>query len=190
MDVWELDGARVRQAGLAVARLGLVVNLGWNGLAKFTAGEARSIAPLVGESPLFTWALGSLGLRGVSDIIGVVELAAVALLLLGVRLWWANAAATALCAGTFLITLSFFATSVDWSKAGWNAPDAFLLKDIVLLGASIALWRPKPSGAQPHARREPSSPPAPDILEDTSSAPDRSTPQSAAGHTMGSPSGN
>ena len=116
----------------------------WFGAMKFTAYEAAAIEGLVANSPFVSWLLGIFGTQGTSNLIGTVELGIGALLALGLvnpRLGVAGAVgATA----TFLITFSFFFTTpgvFEPSVGGLGIsvlPGQFLLKDIVLLIASIA----------------------------------------------------
>ncbi|CAM3586605.1 DUF417 family protein [Tsukamurella ocularis] len=124
--------------GLHVIRAGLVINIGWNGVAKFTAEEATAIEPLVRRSPLMSWLLDAAPLRTVSSAIGVVELGVTALLAAGTTSQRANDLAVLGAAGMFVGTSSFLVTSIDYDL-GPMPPDPFILKDIVLLGAALAL---------------------------------------------------
>lgn len=124
--------------GLHVLRAGLVVNIGWNGVAKFTAEEATAIEPLVRRSPLMSWLLDVAPLRTVSSAIGVVELGVTALLVAGTASRRANDLAVLGAAGMFVGTSSFLVTSIDYDL-GAMPPDPFILKDLVLLGGTLAL---------------------------------------------------
>lgn len=135
---------RLQAAGTAVTRHGLVLVLLWIGGMKFTAYEAEGIRPFVEGSPLFAWTYPVVGVRGLSNVLGAVEIALA--LLVAARPVWPklSAAGSLLAAGMFLTTLSFLVTT----RAAWVAesggfpviavPGQFLLKDLVLLGA--ALW--------------------------------------------------
>jgi uncharacterized membrane protein YkgB len=133
---------RARAALLAtvaggVLRYGLVaLLLLWGGM-KFTALEAEAIRPLVEHSPLLSWLYSGLGVRAGSDVIGVVELCAAALLC--TRRWKPAlaAAGSLLAAGTFLVTLSFLFTTPGIFEPT-NPFGGFIMKDVILLGA--ALW--------------------------------------------------
>lgn len=125
--------------------LSLVVIFVWFGLQKFTAYEATGIAPLVSNSPLTSW-LNVLGTQGASMAIGVAELAFGLLLIAGFR-WPGSLAATYGALGscvTFLMTLSFMVTTPGvWAPSGppllSGTIGVFLVKDIVLLAASLVL---------------------------------------------------
>lgn len=131
-------------AGSGTLRYGLVLVLLWIGGMKFTAYEAEGISPFVEGSPLLAWTYPVFGKQGLSNALGVVEVAIS--LLIAARPWWPklSAAGSLLAAGMFLTTLSFLVTT----PAAWVAesggfpviavPGQFLLKDVVLLGA--ALW--------------------------------------------------
>ena len=105
---------------------------GWD-LATF---EAEGIRPLVEHHPLMSWMYPVFGIRGTSDIIGVVEL--VAALLICTRRFKPNLSAigSLIASFTFTVTLSFLITT-----PGVLAPDnpfgGFLMKDIILLGAAL-----------------------------------------------------
>lgn len=123
----------LRSGGAFILRYSLVFFLLFFGALKWTAGEARAIQPMVGNSPLLSWLYSISNVQMASEIIGVVELVIGVLILL--RRWAPRASALGSLAasGMFLVTLSFLLTTPN---AGESAP--FLLKDITLLGA--ALW--------------------------------------------------
>lgn len=141
----ELDWAKALEAaGSGTLRYGLVLVLVWIGGMKFTAYEAEGISPFVEGSPLFAWTYPVFGKQGLSNALGVVEIALA--LLIAARPWRPrlSAAGSLLAAGMFLTTLSFLVTTpAAWvaDSGGFPAiavPGQFLLKDAVLLGA--ALW--------------------------------------------------
>jgi reactive chlorine resistance protein C len=66
--------------GIAISRYGLVLVLLLIGLLKFTAAEAAGIQPLIAHSPFMSWMYAVFGVRGVSNLIGTIEIT-VALLL-------------------------------------------------------------------------------------------------------------
>ncbi len=104
------------------------------GLYKFTAVEAAAIQPLMANSPFFNWLYALLSVQGASNVIGLYEVAAAALL--AARPWSARAGfvGSAMIAFALLGTLSFLFTTPD---AGGDL-QGFLIKDIGLL--AIALW--------------------------------------------------
>jgi uncharacterized membrane protein YkgB len=137
--------AALEMAGAGVLRWGLVAILLYFGTFKFTAVEAEAIRPLVENSPFMGWLYTVLSMRGVSSLIGAVEIATA--LLLALRAWSPRLAfhGAVLAAATFAATTSFlFTTPGSWTAApGFPLPvpagaAGFVLKDVFLLGA--ALW--------------------------------------------------
>ena len=136
-------GDRLRAAGVHATRYGLVVVLLWIGGMKFTAYEAEGIKPLVANSPLMGWAYGLLSVTAFSALLGVIEIAVG--LLIALRPVWpaVSAVGSGLAAGMFATTLTFLVTTPGWEPTlgGFPAlsamPGQFVLKDVVLLGASL-----------------------------------------------------
>lgn len=86
------------------------------------------------------------GIQGASDVIGTIELATAVTLIAGALLPLASALGAAMSSVTFLITLTFFVSTpgvAEPTAGGFPAISApigqFLLKDLVLLAASINL---------------------------------------------------
>jgi uncharacterized membrane protein YkgB len=137
-------GHTVQTIGRNIAVYGLAFVFAAIGLMKFTAYEAEIIRGLVESSPFLSWVYGPFSERGVSAIIGVIEISAAILLIL--RPWsaLAGAAGAALIAVTLAVTLTFVFTAPGWepSLGGFPflsvLPGQFLIKDLPLLG--IALW--------------------------------------------------
>ncbi len=138
-------GATVQAIGALVLRYGLVIVIAWIGAMKFTGYEARGIQPLVTTSPLMGWMYHFLTVQQFSSGLGCVEIAIA--ILLAVRPWSAKLAVLggAAAVATFLTTLSFMFSAPGWeaSLGGFPALSAgtgeFVIKDLVLLGASIWL---------------------------------------------------
>ncbi len=136
-------GLTAQAIGLTLARYGLVVILGWIGAMKFTGIEAQGIQPLVAHSPLMSWMYHFLTIQQFSNGLGVVEITIAILIALRSISAWAGALGSAAAALTFLTTLTFLFSTPGWepSLGGFPALSAsvggFLIKDIVLLGASI-----------------------------------------------------
>ena len=124
---------RLRAVGAFVLRYSLVFFLLFFGALKWTAAEAKGIEPMVRHSPFFFWLYPAVGVQTGSEIIGVIELAIAALIV--VRRWLPRASAVGSIAasGMFVVTLSFILTTPNIGDGA-----AFLLKDLTLLGA--ALW--------------------------------------------------
>ena len=134
---------RLETVGRHSIRYGLVLVLLWIGGMKFTAYEAEAISGLVANSPLMSWAYQILGTRPFSAVVGIAELVIAALIAARPYSAKASALGSLLAIGMFLTTLSFmFSTpGVVEPSLGFPilsvVPGQFLLKDIVLLGASI-----------------------------------------------------
>jgi uncharacterized membrane protein YkgB len=130
--------------GAITLRYGLVVVVGWIGAMKFTAYEAAGIQPLIAESPLMSWLYAVLSMQGASNAIGVVELAAAAMIALRPLSPASCVVGSGLAVAMFLTTLTFLFSTPGWESTlgGFPAisamPGQFLLKDLVLHGA--ALW--------------------------------------------------
>jgi len=131
---------------LALLRWALVVIFLWFGGMKFTAYEAAGIAPFIEHSPIMSWLHALFGVQGASYVIGVLELSTAAALVLGARKHFFSALGAAMSSITYLITLTFFFSTPGVAEAtsgGLPAisamPGQFLLKDLVLLAASLAL---------------------------------------------------
>jgi uncharacterized membrane protein YkgB len=138
-------GDKVSRIGEHALRGTTATVLAWIGAMKFTAYEAGAIQGLVQSSPLISWIYNVLSVQGASNLIGTVEIAIAALLLIGVKFPKATLVGAGLAAFTFLLTASFLLTAPVWeaSLGGFPAlnvlPGQFLLKDIVLLSGSIFL---------------------------------------------------
>ena len=136
-------GARLESVGLHVTRYAIVAVLVWIGAMKFTAYEAGAIEPLVANSPLMSWLYAIFSVQATSNLIGVAEIAAG--VLIAVRPWSAIACAigSLMAIATFVMTLTFLFSTPGWepSLGGFPAlsvaPGQFILKDAVLLGASV-----------------------------------------------------
>lgn len=131
---------------LALLRWALVIIFIWFGGMKFTAYEAAGIAPFIEHSPIMSWLHSLFGIQGASYVIGIVELSTAAALVLGAFRPLFSALGAAMSAATYLITLTFFLSTPGVAEAmagGFPAisaaPGQFLLKDLVLLAASVSL---------------------------------------------------
>lgn len=129
----DLERVAVR-IGPQVTRYGIVFLLLLFGAMKWTAAEAHGIQPLVSHSPFWGWLYGVLGVQGTSIFFGVFEVAAA--IAIATRPWLPvlSAMGSAFCVIMFVTTLSFLFTT-----PGLLASEGagFIMKDIVLLGASI-----------------------------------------------------
>ena len=128
--------------GAFFIRYGLVLVLGWIGAMKFTAYEAEGIKTLVETSPLMSWMYKVLSLQATSNVIGVAELTAAALIAIRPLSAKLSAIGSVLAVLTFLTTLTFLFSLPGWEKSLGGFPalsgsGGFLLKDTVLLGAAL-----------------------------------------------------
>ena len=146
-DRYEFLVAEQDQKELALLRWALVIVFLWLGAMKFTAYEAAGIAPFIGHSPIMSW-LGMFGTQGQSYFVGVIELSTAVVLILGAFRPLFSALGALMSAATYLITLTFFITTpgvAEPTAGGFPAisaiPGQFLLKDAVLLAASLVLLR-------------------------------------------------
>src|SRR5687768_18096229 len=127
---------RLEAIGRGVLRYGLVALLLLWGVMKFWDFEAQAILPLLQHHPLMSWMPTVLGVRGASALIGVIELVSAGLIC--TRRWRPSLSAigSLIAAGTFVVTLSFLATTPNaFDPASPWGP--FLMKDLILLGAAI-----------------------------------------------------
>ncbi|TXH31920.1 MAG: DUF417 family protein [Rhodospirillaceae bacterium] len=130
----------------ALLRWALVIVFLWFGGMKFTGYEASGIAPFIANSPIMSWLHALFGIQGASYVIGVIELATAAALILGAVNAFFSALGAAMSCATYVITLTFFlstpgvAEPTAGSFPAISAPiGQFLLKDLVLLAASLCL---------------------------------------------------
>ena len=135
---WQLE-----RAGVIIIRYGLALALVWIGCLKFTMYEAEGIKPLAENSPLLKWMIDSLGVAGFARLLGVVEIATG--LLIACRSFQPKLSFFGSLAAivTFLVTLTFLFTTPGIIQDGHSfpflspMPGQFILKDLVLLGASV-----------------------------------------------------
>ena len=137
-------GDELERVGAVILRYGLVAILLYFGAFKFHPVEAKGIEPLVANSPLMSWLLPILGVRGVSNLLGVTEITIAVLIALRSFLPKASSLGSIIAIGMFLITLTFlFTTPGMWAHVpGFPLPlpsgsGGFLIKDVFLLGAAV-----------------------------------------------------
>jgi uncharacterized membrane protein YkgB len=128
-------------------RAAMVIEFFFFGYQKWFDYEANVLIPFISNGPLIFWLYPAFGLRGASVFLGVAEWLFGALLFLG---FWSRRlgifGALGSCA-TFVATV----TIIPFIPGGWAAsaggfpamaaPVAFLMKDVVLLAASIYLLK-------------------------------------------------
>jgi uncharacterized membrane protein YkgB len=141
-DISALSGA-IEKLGKYALYYSLALVLVYIGGMKFTAYEAQGISGLVANSPLLAWTYNLFSQQGLSNLIGLIELAIAALIAARPFNPRASALGGVLAVGLFATTLSFlFSTpGIVEASLGFPAltvmPGQFLLKDIVLLGAAV-----------------------------------------------------
>ncbi|MEU0601982.1 DUF417 family protein [Streptomyces sp. NPDC006393] len=147
------------RTGRTVSRYGLVVVLAWIGMGKFVKMESRV---LIQHSPLMSWLYDFLSFDALAAALGTMEI--VAAILLAVHPLWPRLSAlgSMLAIVLFLGTISFlfstpgvvatFANGVPVLSA---QPGQFLLKDLVLLGVSLATLGESLKAAQSHHDHQP-----------------------------------
>lgn len=136
--------AKVRELGGVMLVVALAIIFLWIGGMKFTAYEAKGIAPLIANNPLISWLHGAFGIEGAARFLGVYEILTGVLLLARFVSPRLGAIGGAMAVFTYLITLSCMFTTPGVAAAeagGFPALSAeagqFLVKDLVLLAASV-----------------------------------------------------
>jgi reactive chlorine resistance protein C len=136
---------RLTSTGRAIALLGVVLPLFLIGILKFTQYEIDGLKPFIGGTPWLAWLYPVFGAAGASYLLGVVELITAALFVASP--WSARAAVAAGALGTltFAVTVSIMFAMPIWEESvggfPWlNAGGQFLIKDVALLGISLAVF--------------------------------------------------
>lgn len=132
----------LRTAGASTLRFGLVLNLVMIGRLKFEDYEVENIRPLIASSPPFARLAATLGEQRLARLIGVTEIVAGSLIAARSFAPRASALGSLAAAGMFTTTLSFLITTPEAWQERHGEPKLslagqFLVKDVVLLGASL-----------------------------------------------------
>ncbi len=139
------NDASLRNFGSAMIRVALAIILIWVGCLKFTTYEADGILPLVKSSPLLSWILGITDIYSLAKFLGVIEIVAGIFILLkkvSPQLSFIGAIGAII---TFFITLTFLFSAPPAFQPGMGfpflspMPGQFLLKDLLLISASVYL---------------------------------------------------
>ena len=144
-------------AGAVLSRYGLVLILLLIGILKFTPAEADGIQPLIAHSPFMSWMYLVLSKQGVSNFIGITELLVALLLALRPIAPRASFVGSLVAIATFLLTTSFLFTTPGAVQLGHGieilgGAGQFLIKDLVLLGASF--WTAADALLAAHGKRD------------------------------------
>ncbi len=134
--------SKLEAAGTQVSRYGIVLVLLLIGVLKFTPEEAAGIQPLVAHSPLMSWMYAVLSVQGTSNLIGVIEIVVAILVALRPISPKASFVGSLGAVITFLLTVSFLFSTPGAAQLKYGFPilggaGQFLIKDLVLLGASF-----------------------------------------------------
>ena len=127
-----------------VASIGMIVMLLWAGSYKMTAPGAEGIIPLVSNSPLISWHFKLFGPYVGSDLIGLTEIIAAVLMIVGYLKPKAGILGGIIASGMFfttstmIITTPGAITTVHGMKY-MSFLGLFLFKDVISLGVSLYL---------------------------------------------------
>ena len=132
----------VATVGRYLVRYALVVVIVWIGALKYTGYEAAAIQPLIAHSVIFSWLYSILTVRTFAAVLGSLEIVAALLIAIRPLLPRISAIGSAMGIVLFLSTLSFlFTTTGVTAASGFPVlsvlPGQFLLKDLVLVSASL-----------------------------------------------------
>ncbi|MCM3032585.1 putative membrane protein YkgB [Cytobacillus firmus] len=141
--LFEAFGQKIEIIGTKSLFIALAIVYFWIGAMKFTAYEANGIVPFVSNSPALGWLYNYFSVRTFSSLLGILELLVGLLILSRFVSAKLSAVGAFLSCILFLTTLSFMLSTpgVIEPSLGFPAlsaaPGQFLLKDLVLLGASV-----------------------------------------------------
>ena len=132
----------VATVGRQLVRYGLVVVIAWIGALKYTSYEATGIQPLIAHSPIFSWLYSIFSVRAFAAVLGTAEIIAALLIAIRPLAPWLSVIGSAMGVLLFFSTLSFLFTTPGATAAGGFPvlsvlPGQFLLKDLVLVSASL-----------------------------------------------------
>lgn len=130
-----------------LVRASMVIMFFFFGYQKWFEYEAQALIPYISNGPLISWLYPVFGIRGATWFLGVAEWTFGGLLLLG---FWSRKLGMLGAAGS-VITFVSTVTVIPFMPNGWAQSAggfpamignvAFLMKDVVLLAASIYLLR-------------------------------------------------
>jgi uncharacterized membrane protein YkgB len=141
-----------------VISISMIVMLLWAGSYKMTAPGAEGIVPLVSNSPLISWHFRVFGAYMGSDLIGVTEVIAALLIIVGMFKPKAGIIGGSIAAVMFFTTSTMIMTTPGalTTVKGFNYMSflgLFLFKDLISLGASLYLISRFGEKAQPPNHR-------------------------------------
>jgi uncharacterized membrane protein YkgB len=127
-----------------IISIGMVIMLLWAGSYKMTVPGADGIVPLVDHSPLISWHFKLFGVYHGSDLIGLTEVIAALLIIIGMFKPQAGIIGGSIAVVMFFITSTMVITTPGalTNVNGFNYMSflgLFLFKDVISLGASFYL---------------------------------------------------
>lgn len=133
-----------RNLSFKVITPGMIVMLLWAGAYKMTVPGAEGIVPLVTNNPLISWHFKVFGVYFGSDLIGLTEIIAAILMIIGLFKPKAGIIGGAIGVVMFFITSTMVITTPDslTNVEGVNYMSflgLFLYKDVIGLGACLYL---------------------------------------------------
>lgn len=140
MAAWAND----RNLPFLVGSIGMVVMLLWAGSYKMTAPGAEGIIPLVSNSPFISWHFKVFGPYIGSDLIGLTEMTAAALIVIGYLKPKAGIVGGLIASVMFFITSTMIittpgTTTVIHGMRYMSLLGLFLFKDVISLGVAFYL---------------------------------------------------
>jgi uncharacterized membrane protein YkgB len=127
-----------------VTHIGMIVMLVWAGFFKMTAPGAEGIVPLVSNSPLVSWHFKLFGPYIGSDLIGLTEITAAALMIVGHLKPKAGIIGGLIASVMFSTTSTMVITTPGTTISVHGVRymtflGLFLFKDVICLGAALYL---------------------------------------------------
>ncbi len=141
------SGLMTKDLDYHVVRASMVIIFLFFGYQKWFEYEAQVLIPYISNGPLIFWMYPLFGIRGASWFLGVSEWLFGALLFLGFWDKRVGILGAAGSAATFIMTVTIIPFMPDgWAESAGGFPAMagnvpFLMKDVVLLAASIYLLK-------------------------------------------------
>jgi reactive chlorine resistance protein C len=154
-----ISAENLQAVGASTLRLGLALNLVVIGRLKFEDYEVENIRPLVTSHPMFARLVSKFGEEKLARLIGVTEIVIGSLIAAKPLAPRVSAVGSWAAAGMFATTLSFLITTREaWHEMRpepkLSPTGQFLVKDIVLLGASLLTAGESLRAGSPASRRK------------------------------------
>jgi uncharacterized membrane protein YkgB len=147
INVLDKSGLFKKDLDYHVVRASMVIVFFFFAYQKWFQYEAVVLIPYISNGPLISWMYPAFGIRGASYFLGAAESTIFVLLFLG---FW-NKKLGLLGAAGSVVTFICTVTIIPFMPNGWEpsaggfpamvGPNAFLMKDVVLLGVSFYLLR-------------------------------------------------